>query len=64
MNHPCLWAHQQLRDKKIDGMIWNLVEPRGIPNPEEEEYARRYGYLVAGMKERWTDIELGEFGTA
>jgi hypothetical protein len=45
-------------------MIWNLVEPRGIPNPEEEEYARRYGYLVAGMKERWTDIELGEFGTA
>jgi GINS complex subunit 1 len=58
-NRRCLLAYQRLRADKIDEMIWNHGEPKGIMSPEEEEYARGYGYLVAGMKGRWTDIELG-----
>ena len=58
-NRRCLLAYQRLRADKIDEMIWNQGEAKGILSPEEEEYARAYGYLIAGMKGRWTDIELG-----
>jgi GINS complex subunit 1 len=32
---------------------------KGTLTPEEEEYAQGYGLLVAGLKGRWADVELG-----
>jgi GINS complex subunit 1 len=40
-------------------MVWGNGEIKGTLSSEEEEYARGYNLLVAGLKGRWTDIELG-----
>ena len=40
-------------------MVWGSGEAKGILSPEEEEYGRGYALLVAGLKGRWTDVELG-----
>jgi GINS complex subunit 1 len=58
-NRRCLLAYQRLRADKIDEMVWGGGDVRGVLSPEEEEYARGYGLLVAGLKGRWTDVELG-----
>lgn len=58
-NRRCLLAYQRLRADKIDEMVWNENEVKGVLSPEEEEYVRGYGLLVAGLKGRWTDVELG-----
>jgi GINS complex subunit 1 len=58
-NRRCLLAYQRLRADKIDEMVWNGNEAKGVLSPEEEEYVRGYGLLVAGLKGRWTDVELG-----
>jgi GINS complex subunit 1 len=58
-NRRCLLAYQRLRADKIDEMVWNGNEIKGVLSPEEEEYVRGYGLLVAGLKGRWTDVELG-----
>jgi GINS complex subunit 1 len=58
-NRRCLLAYQRLRTSKIDEMVWTTGEVKGILSPEEEEYARHYALLVAGLKGRWTDVELG-----
>jgi len=58
-NRRCLLAYQRLRADKIDEMVWAGGDVRGLLSPEEEEYARGYGLLVAGLKGRWTDVELG-----
>jgi GINS complex subunit 1 len=58
-NRRCLLAYQRLRADRIDEMIWSGSEIKGILSPEEEEYARGYALLVAGLKGRWTDVELG-----
>jgi GINS complex subunit 1 len=58
-NRRCLLAYQRLRADRIDEMVWAGGEVKGILSPEEEEYGRGYGLLVAGLKGRWTDVELG-----
>ena len=58
-NRRCLLAYQRLRADKIGEMIWSGSDVRGVLTPEEEEYVRAYGLLVAGLKGRWTDVELG-----
>jgi GINS complex subunit 1 len=58
-NRRCLLAYQRLRADRIDEMIWSGGEAKGILSPEEENYARGYALLVAGLKGRWTDVELG-----
>ena len=58
-NRRCLLANQRLRAYRINEMVWNEGEIKGILSPEEEEYARGYALLVAGLKGRWTDVELG-----
>ena len=58
-NRRCLLAYQRLRADRIDEMVWSGNEVKGVLSPEEEEYARGYGLLVAGLKGRWTDVELG-----
>ena len=58
-NRRCLLAYERLRADKIDEMVWSGGDVRGTLSPEEEEYARGYGLLVAGLKGRWTDVELG-----
>jgi len=40
-------------------MTWGGGDIKGLLSPEEEEYARGYSLLVAGLKGRWTDVELG-----
>ena len=58
-NRRCLLAYQRLRADRIDEMVWSAGEGKGILSPEEEEYGRGYALLVAAMKGRWTDVELG-----
>ena len=58
-NRRCLLAYQRLRAEKLDEMIWNSNDVKGVLSPEEEDYVRGYGLLVAGLKGRWTDVELG-----
>jgi len=58
-NRRCLLAYQRLRADRIDDMAWANGEIKGTLSPEEEEYARGYNLLVAGLKGRWTDVELG-----
>jgi GINS complex subunit 1 len=58
-NRRCLLAYERLRADRIDEMVWSGNEVKGILSPEEKEYARGYGLLVAGLKGRWTDVELG-----
>lgn len=58
-NRRCLLAYQRLRADRIDEMVWGGGEVKGVLSPEEEEYGRGYALLVAGLKGRWTDVELG-----
>lgn len=58
-NRRCLLAYQRLRADRIDEMAWSGGEVKGVLSPEEEEYGRGYALLVAGLKGRWTDVELG-----
>jgi GINS complex subunit 1 len=58
-NRRCLLAYERLRADKVDEMVWGGGDVRGLLSPDEEEYARGYGLLVAGLKGRWTDVELG-----
>lgn len=58
-NRRCLLAYERLRAERIAEMIWGGGEVKGTLSPEEEEYARDYALLVAGLKGRWTDVELG-----
>jgi GINS complex subunit 1 len=58
-NRRCLLAYQHLRAERIDEMIWNSGEVKGVLSPEEEDYVRAYSLLVAGLKGRWSDVELG-----
>jgi len=58
-NRRCLLAYQRLRADRLDEMMWANGDIKGMLSPEEEEYARGYALLVAGLKGRWTDIELG-----
>ena len=58
-NRRCLLAYQRLRTDKIDEMVWSGSDVKGVLSPEEEEYAHGYALLVAGLKGRWTDVELG-----
>ena len=59
-NRRCLLAYERLRAERIAQTTWEGGgEVRGTLAPEEEEYAKGYGLLVAGLKGRWTDVELG-----
>src|SRR5215510_6920523 len=40
-------------------MTWSRSDVRGVLTPEEEEYVRGYGLLVAGLKGWWADVEFG-----
>jgi GINS complex subunit 1 len=58
-NRRCLLAYERLRADKIDEMLWTGTEVKGSLSHEEEDYATGYSLLLAGLKGRWTDIELG-----
>src|ERR1700736_3987489 len=58
-NRRCLLAYQRLRADRVDEMVWGGGDVKGVLSPEEEEYGRGYALLVAGLKGRWTDVELG-----
>ena len=58
-NRRCLLAYQRCRADRVDEMLWSGGDVKGILSPEEEDYARGYALLVAGLKGRWTDVELG-----
>ena len=59
-NRRCLLAYERLRAERIAQAVWEGAgEVRGTLGPEEEEYAKGYALLVAGLKGRWTDVELG-----
>lgn len=64
----CLLAYHRARCVKIEEEIWagkgplsnsgGGEESAGGLSPEEEEYARLYGELLAAYKGKWTDIDL------
>jgi GINS complex subunit 1 len=58
-NRRCLLAYERVRAELIAEGVWAGGDVKGTMSPEEEEYARGYGLLVAGLKGRWTDVELG-----
>jgi GINS complex subunit 1 len=64
----CLLAYHRARCVKIEEEIWagkdvlssgaGTGEGEGGLSPEEEEYARQYGELLAAYKGKWTDVDL------
>jgi GINS complex subunit 1 len=62
----CLLAYHRARCNRIEEDIWagkevlatGDEEVEGGLSPEEEEYARQYGELLAAYKGKWTDIDL------
>ncbi|KAF2842347.1 GINS complex, Psf1 component [Patellaria atrata CBS 101060] len=73
-NKRCLLAYHRVRADRLEEMCWSGVDvlersaaqrQEGASDaegsslsPEEEEYARRYGDLLAAYKGQWTDIDL------
>lgn len=62
----CLLAYHRARCNRIEEDIWagkevlatGEEEVEGGLSPEEEEYARQYGELLAAYKGKWTDVDL------
>ena len=70
-NKRCLLAYHRVRAEKIEEMCWNGAdlteaggggeegeEAIGTLSPEEDEYAKQYGDMLAAFKGQWTDIDL------
>lgn len=71
-NKRCLLAYHRTRTDKLEEMVWkgsdvematsNNVGEGGEEgsslSPEEEEYVRQFGDLLAAYKGRWTDVDL------
>ncbi|KAH6615166.1 DNA replication complex GINS protein PSF1, partial [Boeremia exigua] len=73
-NKRCLLAYHKVRVEKLEGFCWEGVDVAethqksageggaGVGEsslaPEEEEYVRLYGELLAAYKGRWTDVDL------
>lgn len=71
-NKRCLLAYHRVRTQRLEEMTWKgedvLERNAGIESqqeeggsslsPEEEEYVRAYGELLASHKGQWTDIDL------
>ncbi|KAI9677267.1 MAG: DNA replication protein psf1 [Trizodia sp. TS-e1964] len=69
-NKRCLLAYHRLRCDKLEAMVWAGTDGEAVAggagsegaasslSPEEEEYVRRYGELLAAYKGQWTDVDL------
>jgi len=72
-NKRCLLAYHRTRTDKLEEMVWkgsdvematqsvgggDGAEEGSSLSPEEEEYVRQFGDLLAAYKGRWTDVDL------
>lgn len=72
-NKRCLLAYHRVRTEKLEELCWTGVDileqqqpadgSQGLAghsslSPEEEEYFRQYGDLLAAFKGQWTDVDL------
>lgn len=56
--HDVLEQQQELQGTRAGTGIGSDAGNQSSLSPEEEEYFRRYGDMLAGFKGRWTDIDL------
>jgi GINS complex subunit 1 len=57
----CLLAYHRVRTDRIAEGVWRGADFEGgsaALSPEEEEYARGYGELLAAVKAPWMDVDL------
>jgi len=71
-NKRCLLAYHRVRTDKLEELVWKGADvvdlsgqqqaasddPTSSLSPQEEEYVRQYGDLLAAYKGQWTDIDL------
>ncbi|KAG9244808.1 hypothetical protein BJ878DRAFT_420575 [Calycina marina] len=69
-NKRCLLAYHRTRTDKMEEMVWRgtdmeqatqnagEADESSSMSPEEEEYVRQFGDLLAAYKGQWTDIDL------
>lgn len=71
-NKRCLLAFHRVRTDKLEELVWKGADvvdlsgqqqtaadgPTSSLSPQEEEYVRQYGDLLAAYKGQWTDIDL------
>lgn len=71
-NKRCLLAYHRVRTDKLEELVWNGADVVDLPgqqqaaadgptsslSPQEEDYVRQYGDLLAAYKGQWTDIDL------
>ena len=70
-NKRCLLVYHRVRAERLENAVWagrDVLEgssTEGAENeasalsPEEEEYVREYAELVASLKGKWEDVDLG-----
>ena len=60
------WKGEDVLDRQMENSQISQDQPQqrdqagegGSLSPEEEEYVRLYGELLAGLKGQWTDVDL------
>ncbi|KAH6700281.1 DNA replication complex GINS protein psf1, partial [Verticillium dahliae] len=64
-NKRCLLAYHRTRSDKLEELVWKDADVLDLGDgstsslsPQEEEYVRSYGDLLAAYKGQWTDIDL------
>ncbi|KAK4217626.1 hypothetical protein QBC37DRAFT_38757 [Rhypophila decipiens] len=70
-NKRCLLAYHRTRTDKLEDLVWSGHDVLDLSaqqtggesgssslSPQEEDYVRQYGDLLAAFKGHWTDIDL------